>query len=61
MSTPSTERSHAGAGQLGNAFADPFRSPAGITLQVLVLLASIGMVKLDWAVIATRRLRARQP
>jgi membrane protein YqaA with SNARE-associated domain len=46
---------------LGDAFAGALTSPVGIALQLAMLAALVGLVKLDWAAIATRRLRAGRP
>ena len=46
---------------LGDAFAGALTSPVGIALQLAMLAALVGLVKIDWAAIATRRLRAGRP
>jgi uncharacterized membrane protein YdjX (TVP38/TMEM64 family) len=40
---------------LGDAFAGVLTSPAGIALQLAMLAALVGLVKLDWATIAARK------
>jgi uncharacterized membrane protein YdjX (TVP38/TMEM64 family) len=44
---------------LGDAFADALTSPVGIGLQIVMLAALGGLLKVDWAAIAARRSRAR--
>lgn len=44
---------------LGDTLTDSFTSPAGIAIQVLLVVALVALVEVDWAALATRRARRR--
>jgi hypothetical protein len=49
---------------LGDAFAGVFTSPVGIALQLIVLVALVALVRVDWIALASRsssRVSARSP
>jgi uncharacterized membrane protein YdjX (TVP38/TMEM64 family) len=46
---------------LGSILQSTFRSPLGIALQILMLAALVGLLRVDWAHLLTRRLSGRKP